>query len=174
MLEDSMRLRGEHEFTTDQQRMDKLAELIEEGSQSPMVREFTLKLLNAKGVKSYDYLGEVNTLFEWVRDNITYRRHVLCRDSFTTAERVLKLRSGDCDNATVLLNAMLASVGIPVGARIISSDPAMGYHHIYSLAGIPPSNPRKWIPLDTTEKNAKIGWEPGYAIKKDFLIMCGR
>ncbi|MCL6577977.1 MAG: transglutaminase family protein [Candidatus Bathyarchaeota archaeon] len=167
-----MRLRGEVNLSTDQERMDKLAELIEEGSQSPVIREFTLNLLNAKGVKSYDYLGEIEAIFEWVRDNITYRRHVLCRDSFTTAERTLKLRSGDCDNCVVLLNSMLASVGIPVGARIVSSSQTGPFHHIYSLAGVPPSDPKRWIPLDPTEKSARVGWEPAYAKRRDYQIVC--
>lgn len=167
-----MRLRGEYEFKTDDERMNKLAELIEEGSQDPQIIEFTKRLLNTEGVKSYDYLGEITTIFKWVRDNITYRRHVLCRDSFQTASRTLALRSGDCDQVLVLINSMLASVGIPIGARLISTDINKPYHHIYSLAGIPPSRPTRWIPLDATEKSAKVGWEPRYAKKKDYLIYC--
>jgi len=168
----AMKLRGEIEFKSDKERVDYLASMIEEGSQDPYIREFTMKLLNASGVGSYDYMNEIKTIFNWVRDNIVYRRHVLCRDSFTTARRTMELKSGDCDNCVVLLNSMLASIGLPVGMRIVSSNPQRGYHHIYSLVGIPPSSPKKWIPLDATEKSAKVGWEPAYMKKKDFLIVC--
>jgi transglutaminase-like putative cysteine protease len=167
-----MNLRGEYEFKNDTDRINYLVGLIEEGSQDPQIREFTLNLLNAKGVPSYDYLGEIKAIFEWVRDNITYRRHVLCRDSFTTAKRVMELRSGDCDNCVVLLNSMLTSVGVPTGMRLVSSSLDKPFHHIYSLAGIPPTKPSQWIPLDATEKSAKIGYEPPYKKRKDYYIIC--
>lgn len=171
-MQDHMKLRGEHEFKTDAEKVKVLGDLVEEGSQSPYIREFTLRLLNAKGVKSYDYMGEIKAIFEWVRDNITYRRHVLCRDSFTTAERTLKLRSGDCDMVTVLLNSMLMSVGIPAGFRIVASRRDIPFHHIYSIAGVPPNNPKRWIPLDPTIKHFKVGQEVKYAKKRDFVVVC--
>lgn len=167
-----MRLRGTYEFVTDEERIKTLAQLIEEGSESPVVRQHTMELLNRKGIKSYDHKGEIKAIFEWVRDNITYRRHVICRDSFTTAERVLQLGAGDCDNMVVLVNSMLGSVGLPFGMRIISSSHDKSYHHIYSLAGLPPHNPTQWIPLDATEKLAFVGWEPKYAKKRDFVVKC--
>jgi len=168
-----MKLREKVDLKTDQERVDYLANLVEEGSEDPVIREFTVKLLRASGCKSYDYECEVKTIFGWVRDNIRYVRHVLCRDAYTTARRVLELRSGDCDNSSVLLNSMLASVGFPVGFRLVSSRPDRPFHHIYSLVGLPPSRPTRWVPLDATEKSAYVGWEPKYAKKKDFVIVCG-
>ena len=172
-MPDTMKLKGEYEFKTDQEKVDFLANLVEAGSQSPYIREFTLKLLNSAGIKSYDTKGEIRTIYNWVRDNIVYRRHVYCRDSFTTAERVLKLRSGDCDNASILLNSMLMSVGIPTGFRIVASRKDIPYHHIYSIVGLPVSMPTKWIPLDATDKSGRVGTEPKYAKKRDFIITCG-
>jgi transglutaminase-like putative cysteine protease len=169
---DNMRLRGSIEFENDTDRIQYLADMVEAGSESPRIREFTLRLLNQKKVDSYDSMGEITAIFNYVRDTISYRRHVLCRDSFTTAERTLDLKSGDCDNVVVLLNSMLISVGIPTGFRIVSSKIDVPFHHIYSIAGLPVGNPAKWIPLDSTNKQAVVGWEPPYAKKKDFRILC--
>lgn len=166
-------LRGEVEFYDDESRINYLANLIEEGSQDGSIREFTLKMLNAKAIKSYDTIGEAKAIFDWVRDNITYRRHILCRDSFQTAPRTLALGSADCDQAAVLTDSMSASIGIPIGLRVVSSDNSKPFHHIYGIIGVPASNPTKWIAMDTTQKQFQLGDEPNYAKKKDWMIICG-
>lgn len=172
------RLAGEYNFKTDKERIDFLANLIEKGSQDPVIYETTRKILKSKGVKSYDRYGEIKTIGEFVRDNIDYRNHILCRDSFQDAKRTLELGAGDCDQVTVLTNSMLACVGIPIGMRIITTDPDKNYHHIYALAGLRNSDAlsgersTRWIPIDATSKKAPIGWESDYAKKKDFLVIC--
>jgi hypothetical protein len=168
-----MKLRGEFDFDDDESRIQYLANLVEEGSQDASVREFTINLLNSKGVKSYDTEGEIRAIYEFARDKITYRRHVLCRDSFTTAARTLQLMSADCDQATVLTTAMAVSVGIPVGFRLVSSDINRPFHHIYGIAGVPPHAPTKWIPMDTTQKKFNLGDEPNYKKHKDYMVICG-
>jgi len=164
--------RGEHEFFDDKGRIDLLADLIEKGSRNPTVYELTRRLLNAKKIKSYDDIGEIKAIHDWVRDNITYRNHIMCRDTFQGAERTIDLRSGDCDQASVLVCSMLMSLSIPTGLRIISTSHARPFHHIYSLAGNPKKDPSKWIPLDTINKSAPAGWEPRYVKKKDYRIFC--
>lgn len=166
------KVRCEKNFYSDKSKVDFLADLIEEGSQNPTIYEFTRKLLNHKKVESYDNIGEIKACFYWVRDNIAYRNHVMCRDSFQTAERTFDMRAGDCDQATVLLNSMLLSVGIPTGMRIISTSHDKPFHHIYSLAGNPKNDPEQWIPLDTINKQQPMGWEPPYAKKIDFMVVC--
>lgn len=170
----------EYDFKTDKERIDFLADMVEKGSQDEVIYGFTRKLLNGQvpnknyqsKVKSYDNLGEIKRLFEWCQDddNITYRNHIMCRDSYQHAIRTLELGSADCDQVTVLLCSMLASIGYPVAFRIISSSPLKSYHHIYALVGMPKSNPSKWIPLDATEKQFAFGQQHQYAKKKDYKI----
>jgi len=173
-----MHLRGELDFQTDDERIGFLANLVEEGSQNSTVREFTLNLLNQMKVDSYDRMGEITAIFKFVRDYFSYRNHVFGRDSFTTAQRTLQMYldtgrgSGDCDQYSVLIASMLMTVGIPAAFRIMTTDPNQSYHHIYPLAGYHlGKNDEKWIPMDATNKSAKLGWEPRYADKRDYKIV---
>lgn len=172
------KLVGEVNFSTDQERLDFLAGLIEKGSEDSDIYSHTRLILNHRGIESYDKAGEIRAIGEWVRDNITYRNHITGRDCFQSAKRTMALGSGDCDQVTVLTNSMLASIGIPVAMRIVSMDINKPYHHIYALAGLRKSdalsggpNDNKWIPIDTTNKREPIGWEPRYAKKRDFLVI---
>lgn len=164
--------RCDKEFLSNRERIDFLADLIEEGSEDPVIYELSRRILVAKNVKSYDAEGEVKALFLWVRDNIRYTNHVMCRDSFQTARRTIDLKAGDCDQATVVLSAMFLSVGIPTAMRIITTDRSKPFHHIYSLAGLPKNNPSKWIPLDTINKSARVGWEPDFVDHRDYKVVC--
>lgn len=188
-----VRAAGTVDFSTDKDRINFLANLAEKGSENPVIYGFTRKLLNGdvKGypkVQSYDSIGEVRRIFEWVRDNVSYRNHVKNRDSYQSAERTLELRTGDCDQMSVLLASMLATVGYDVAYRIIAAKEDMPFHHIYVLVGMPKHNPSKWIALDATENtntNAapsdglsgrtkfELGDEHNYARKRDFRIIFG-
>lgn len=79
----------------------------------------------------------------------------------------------NCDDMTILTDAMLASVGFPIGARIITTNPERGFHHIYSLVGVKTREGTKWIPLDAVNKSNNVGDEPRWAKKRDFLFVCG-
>lgn len=165
-------LRCKKDFESDSERLDFLADLIEEGSEDATIYSFTRKLLNQYKIDSYDNMGEIGAIFDWVQKNITYRNHVMCRDSFQTANRTLALMSGDCDQATVLLCSMLLSVGIPAAMRVVTMDKKQPFHHIYALAGNPKRSPSGWVPLDATNKKKRVGWEPQYARKLDYRVIC--
>ncbi|HDK42276.1 MAG TPA: transglutaminase domain-containing protein [Candidatus Pacearchaeota archaeon] len=168
-----MILRGEYNVNTDEDRIKLIADIVEESSKDPDIRELSLGILRKAGVQEKDTHGEIKTIFNWVKRNIQYRGDVFCRDSYHTANRIIKLRAGDCDDMSILLDSMLASVGIPIGARIMSSRMNKPFHHIYALAGVRTRQGMQWIPLDATNKSYNAGDEPKWAKKKDFLFVCG-
>lgn len=171
-----MRLRGEYDVHSDEDRVKLIANLVEEGSQSPEIRKLTLGLLRKTGVAEKDSFGEINAIFNWVKRNIQYRGDIFCRDTFHKAERIIELRAGDCDDHTILLDSMLGSIGFPIGARIVSSRSDKPYHHIYALVGVKDSRFKSglgWMPLDSTDKGYKVGQEPRWAKKKDYMFICG-
>lgn len=168
-----MKLRGVFEVNSEEDRVQLIADLVEESSQSPYIRKLSLDILRANGVKEKDGFGEVNTIFKWIKKNIQYRGDVFCRDSYHTAERIIELRSGDCDDFVILTDSMLASVGFPIGARIIAMKKDMPFHHIYSLVQIRGGGTKNWYPLDGTDKDNDVGDEPKWARKRDFLFVCG-
>jgi len=162
-------LRGVYDVHSDEERLQILADLIEEGSQDPVIRETAIKILKAYRVPEKDEIGEVKAIFDWVKRNIRYTKDIIGRDTYHTAKRILELKVADCDDFCVLLDSLLASIGYPVGARIITTSPQRGFHHIYSLVKVK----GKWIPLDQTNKKFKIGQEPKYYKKRDFQFILG-
>ena len=166
-----LQLRGEYSIAKDEDRIGLIAGLIEEGSQSPYIRELTLKILKAAHAKEKNAVSEINAIFNWVKKNVDYRKDVVCRDSYHKAERVAQLGGGDCDDMVILINSMLGSVGYHTGLRIMSMRKNMPFHHIYSLVRLPSG---KWLALDATDKTNDIGEEPNWAKKRDFIITCAR
>ena len=148
-----MELRSIHEVKTNEDRVKLIADLIEEGSQDPLIRETAIKI--TRHCKDKDKKCEVKAIYDWVKQNIRYIGDVTGRDSYHTARRILNLRAGDCDDFTILICSLLASIGYEVGVRIISESPLKDFHHIYAICNID----GKWIPLDGTEKYLPFGSE---------------
>lgn len=168
-----MRLRGEFPIESDEDRVKLIANLVEESSQDPVIRKLSLDILRENGVREKDSFGEIKAIFNWVKKNIQYRGDVFCRDSYHTSKRIIELQSGDCDDMTILTDSMLASIGFPIGARIITTNPNKGFHHIYSLVGVKTREGMKWLPLDAVDKSNDVGDEPKWVKKRDFLFVCG-
>ena len=177
-----MKLREVKDVYTDEDRIRVIADLVYEGSISPVVRSLTHRILNEAGVyggmedmaKPGYQFKELEAVFNWVRDNITYRNDPYGTDAFHTAERILEMGSADCDDMTILLDSMLASVGWRVGARIVASDVNRPFHHIYSLAVFPKSSELKrarLVPMDPTVKYFRVGDQVPFAKKRDFLFL---
>ena len=97
------------------------------------------------------------------RDNI----EVACFD-IETEDGFVYLPEADvtvsnCDDGTILLGALLRAVGYPVKARVIQDNGSSTWSHIYLLVGVPPTGPKKWVPLDWSVYPFRpAGWEaPG-------------
>lgn len=99
---------------------------------------------------------------------------VLCYDIMTSTGRVYlpecDVITRQCDDHSVL-NAVLAMEnGFPTRFRITSNTGAT-WDHIYCLAGVPRTGPRKWVPLDTTLPGAnKFGVHPPMAKYREFDV----
>jgi hypothetical protein len=161
-----------HHPRTIDERVSHIQRLIREGSRSPVIKEKALAVLTKKCGARYcvpekNYLAEITALFNAVKDprspvGLRYTRDHLDVDQFTSAEKLLKLRGGDCDDSAVLLGSLLMSVGYPVKLRVIQDTNSSSWSHIFIRTGIPPQRPTRWISLDTTVAKSTVGWEvPG-------------
>ena len=110
-----MRLRGVYEVHSDEERLQLLADLVEEGSQDPVIRETAIRILKAYRVPEKDEIGEVKAIFDWVKRNIRYTKDITGRDSYHTAKRILELKAGDC---------------IPLTQRLIVRNKKTGMYEI--------------------------------------------
>lgn len=113
----------------------------------------------------------IRVLQAWVRDRIAYFYDPREIELVRTPPETLKRGVGDCDDKTVLLLAMLESVGfqtalLGVGGEGQGWDPecaptAPGELPAYShVLGTVRFGPKSWLPLETIVKNATPGWIP--------------
>lgn len=141
--------------------------LIREGAKDFCVRQKAIDMLFQNAVRPKDYLREIEVLFEWVKNNVRYTRDIYRVELLHSARRMLELRAGDCDDLTVLLGAMLKSIGHPVRLALVGFNRKRKklFTHIY----LEVFNKGRWIPLDPTV-NRPMGWAPPADHKQIFLV----
>ncbi len=109
--------------------------------------------------KQKDYLSEAKAIHAFVRDHVRYVRDPYKVETLHTAEQILKQRQGDCDDKTILVGAVLQTIGHPV--RIVAVGFDKGFCHVY-----PEVNIRgKWYTVETTEP-----WAFGQGLTKKPLL----
>lgn len=158
-------------------RVSYIQEQIRKDSLKPEIREKALAVLTRKCstdsggkvwcVPEKDYDAEIRALFTAVRDAnsdlaLRYTRDHVEVDQYHSANKLMELKGGDCDDGTILLGSMLRAVGYPIRLRVIQDNNSTTWSHIYLLVGTPPMNATKWIALDWSVPGKPPGWEaPG-------------
>jgi transglutaminase-like putative cysteine protease len=147
--------------------VDLISRLVREGSKDFFVRQTAIAILRRYGIRPKNYLGEINALFEWVKRNVRYTRDIHRVELLHTARRMLELRAGDCDDMTILLCAMLKSIGHPVRLALVGFNPKKKtlFTHIY----LEVFYRGQWIPLDPTVSRP-MGWAPPLVHKQIFQV----
>ena len=118
--------------------------LARQGAKDPAVRDTAQRLI--RGLSQKDFLGEARALFMFVRDNIRYTRDIEGVETLQTPRATLQIKQGDCDDKSILLAALLLSIGHP--ARFMAIGPKRGiFNHVLVQVSIR----GKWYSLETTE-----------------------
>ena len=125
------------------------------GARSPKIQASAVKILRAAGVQPKDYVTEMVALHNYVRDRIRYTRDVIGQETLYPPEYVMyQTQAGDCDDMSMLVAALVGSVGIPTRFKVIGQTPG-SYSHVY-LEAKPKDT---WIPLDPIMRDKPAGWE---------------
>lgn len=122
------------------------------GSRDPSVRQFTAKLI--AGIRPQkSTFATIGRIFDFVRDHVAYIPDILDVETLHGAPFILEHRYGDCDDKTILLLAMLRSVGFTtqIDAILVGNNG----HVIGSVV----MGPGRFYYLDATE-NVPAGWFP--------------
>ena len=143
--------------------LEQIQEIIYEGIKDFYVRQKAIDILIERGIRPKDYLGEIKALFEWVQQNIRYTKDPYRVEVLHTPRRMLELRAGDCDDMTILLGAMLESIGHPI--RFVIVGPDISRPKVFSHIYLEVKYKNKWIPLDATTPYP-MGWAPRLFVKK--------
>lgn len=136
--------------------------LIREGAADFYVRQKAIDILLARRVPPKDYAGEINALFRWVQRHVRYTKDPFHVEVLHTPRRMLELRAGDCDDMTILLGALVKSVGHPV--RLVLTGPDARRPDLFSHIYLEAQCQGDWIPLDATMPFA-MGWSPRAPIR---------
>ena len=140
-----------------------MGRLIADGAKDFRVRRAAIDELIRRGVRPKDYPGEIEALFEWVQRHVRYTRDTVRVEVLHSARRMLELRAGDCDDFSILLGALLESVGHPVRLVLTGPDPRRPrlFSHVYVEAFCRD----RWIALDATMPH-RMGWAPRAPVRK--------
>lgn len=116
-------------------------------------------------IAGHDFNGEIRALFNFVREQIIYRKDPMEVERVQDALRTLQFGSGDCDDKVTLLVTLLAVCGHR--ARFCVSGAAPG---VWTHVDCEVITPQGWLPLDPTPERAQPGWETNAPAKGVFEI----
>ena len=145
---------------------------IDEASKDLAVRAHAIRIVRAAGVRPQDYRGELRALFDYCCHKLRYTRDPITAELVHSAPRLLGeierdgATAGDCDDQSVLLGALAASIGFPIAIRIIGLRPGEFRHvHLRVLVG------GRWIPADLTAcPRHGLGFEARAPVERVFLL----
>lgn len=135
-----------------------MVKLAQQGRKNPDVRQTAASLLQS--VPEKDWRGEIECLFNFVRDQIRYVRDIRTVETVHPAEQILSQGYGDCDDKCILLASLLESTGHPCRFIALGFAPGELTHVIADTrCGRYRDGQQRWIPLDATMPH-DAGWYP--------------
>lgn len=163
-----------------------MAQMVQRGSVDPLVRTTAIQIIRAAGCTDRDDDCELHAIYDAVKngsagvpalkDGFMYVNDPRYADYFTAAGDSLRAClkgscGGDCDDASILIGSLLASIGWRVGMRGWGVPDSDGMVHVYPVAAYPKrGNPQaanglgdfysRGVGLDATVPEAYVGWEP--------------
>jgi hypothetical protein len=143
-----------------------MRKLIDHGSKDPHVHETAARII--RGVSAFDFSGEARAVFEWVRRNIRFTRDVYGKETLHAAVDVLRLGIGDCDDFTILMCALLQTLGAETRIVTVAGDPQdREFSHVYPEVKIN----GQWVAVDAARKNPAFGRTPeNYSRKRVWAV----
>lgn len=131
-----------------------MSQKVREGKVSPYIRQKALAITS--GLRQKNRIGEIFSIWQFVRDQIRYVRDIRNVETVADAEYTLNQGAGDCDDKAVLTASLLESIGHPTAFWAIGLKPGK-FSHVLVLTRAGASG--KWLPLETTEA-VRFGWFP--------------
>jgi transglutaminase-like putative cysteine protease len=134
-----------------------MRQFVNEGRINPQIRQAATSAVFLTPEK--DEYSEIEAIFNYVRDNIRYVKDIHQVETVSSALKTLQGKIGDCDDQTILLAALLESVGYPTRFAVAAYN-GNDFEHVYLQAYAY----GEFINMDATEHQC-MGWEPPGATK---------
>lgn len=146
-----------------------------ERSRHPLVRELALHIVRMAGVHSQNYIDEALAIGRYVHKKVRYVRDIkgveTLHDPLTLIDQLRRGEAqGDCDDMSLLIAALLLSIGHSPKFRIVKYSPnSQGFAHIYVVDYERNHGQRvkKRIVIDAIMKRKPIGYEVKHAVGEE-------
>lgn len=121
---------------------------------SQRIRRTAIDIFRRAGIAPRNYIGEIRALHAFVRDHIRYMRDPVDRELVQDPATTLDLATGDCDDKSTLLGALLTASGHPSKFLAVGMNGGPLSHVLVET-----KYNTTWIPLETIIYKP-MGWFP--------------
>lgn len=133
--------------------------LIYQGMKDPDVNAQAIGIVNAANPRQFDFAGQRRAIFNWFPRNIRFVRDPVGVETLRTAPETLHRGAGDCDCQTILMGALLTTIGNHVRITTVESQPGNPeFSHVF-LEVLDGNN---WVPVDSARPGARYARGPEY------------
>ena len=138
--------------------IEAMRQLIDEGKKDPVVHELAANILRQARVRAFDWPGEVRAIYAAVKRNVRFTRDIRGKETLHSAREIIRLQIGDCDDFTILLCALLETVGVRTRIKTIAGDGRAPdtFTHVFPEALVN----GKWIAVDAARRHPALGRQP--------------
>lgn len=154
-----------------------LRRLANEYAADPRLRWFVVNdILRPAGVPTRDEPAMAQELLRWVQENVYYTQEF--DEQIQSPWRTLSVRTGDCDDAALLLSALASAAGLECRMVLAGRDPSgrlvrwaegdkppskkVEFFHIYCEFRWPRGGPTHTASAEPTFKGAPLGYDLVY------------
>ena len=142
-----------------------MCRLVDEGSRDPEINRAAIAIVQGSRVPQFAFEAERQAIYRWVRRNIRFFRDIDGKETLRSARETMAVRGGDCDDFTILICALLKTIGQRVRIVTISSNPRAPetFSHVFPEV----RNERgRWIPVDAARKAPRYGRGPNHYYRR--------
>ena len=139
-----------------------MADLIRDAKTDARIREVAVGII--AGLPHKAYAEQAEAITDWVARNVQFVRDVDGVETLTPPAYLLSTLAGDCDDQSMLVGALLQSIGLPVRLSVGGPDAARMVHVWceVNIAG-------RWLACETTEP-LPFGTPPRFPFYMDHRI----
>lgn len=135
------------------QTIDQMRSLISEALTDPSILRTAKDIV--RGVPAFDDYAEAQALYNWVRSNIRFTKDPVDKETLYPPTELLQIRSGDCDDISMLLGTLLMAVGYPARLMTVAAN-GDDFSHVYVEGQVN----GQWIPMDPARSDSQFGVAP--------------
>ena len=135
------------------QTIDQMRSLVNEAITDPTIIRTAKDII--RSVPAFDDYSEAQALYNWVRANIRFTKDPVDKETLYPPSEMLQIRSGDCDDISMLLGALLMAVGYPARLMTVAAN-GDEFSHVYVEGQIN----GQWIPMDPARSDSQFGVAP--------------